>query len=89
MTINWRDSVRFGSLFVLVPGLLLIGVWFALKPAEQGCSSVHDAFDQFTADRKKAPQSLEELVREGYLPRQPKDVRMIEDCVPRQQDSPQ
>src|SRR5205814_10004175 len=52
------------------------------------CDRISEAVDRFTADRKMAPQSLEDVVRGGYLSRQPKDVRAFEDCVTRQEDSP-
>jgi hypothetical protein len=45
------------------------------------CHLIRNAIDQFTADKKTAPMSLEDLIQSGYLPEQPESVS-LEKCIP-------
>jgi hypothetical protein len=70
--------------FASVGGLLLLVVlsWMAAANKEQGgCHFVRIAVDEFTADMKKSPRSVEELIRSGYLRRSASNVPALEDCV--------
>jgi general secretion pathway protein G len=40
---------------------------------KQDLRAMRDAIDQYTQDKQKAPQSLDDLVSAGYLPAIPKD----------------
>lgn len=82
---------RIGVVLVFVAGLLLAGVLWRVVQARHirsdqknrriACFHLRDAVDQFTADKKTAPQSLEEIVQAGYLRDLPKGVSSLDDCV--------
>ncbi len=50
---------------------------------------MRDAIDQYTLDKQKAPQSLQDLVTAGYLKEIPKDLITLDrDCDPVLEDPP-
>jgi hypothetical protein len=81
---NGQNGIRFRS----IVGLLLIGMLFWItedrysrSDKKVACHRVREAMDQFTADKKTSPKSLEEIIRGGYLRKLPNGVRALEDCV--------
>jgi hypothetical protein len=93
---NFKKTLHSGLVaFASVAGFLLLSVlsWIAAEeyrkssePAD--CHLVRGATDQFTADRKVSPPSLQELVRSGYLSEVRADVPALESCIPTREDSP-
>ena len=56
---------------------------------KQDLASIRTSIDQYTLDKQKAPQSLEDLVSSGYLKTMPEEpITRRADCwVPVQEDS--
>jgi general secretion pathway protein G len=53
----------------------------------QNLATLNKVIDQYTLDKQKAPQSLEDLVSAGYLKVIPNDVDGTKDWVLEQEDS--
>jgi general secretion pathway protein G len=60
-------------LAIIVPGYRYVGLKSKEVTLKQDLQAMRKMIDQYTADKEKAPQSLEELVEAGYLPEIPVD----------------
>jgi len=90
---DFRNPIHSGLIaFCSVAGFLTLSVfcWIAaVEYRKQGdCHRVRKAVDQFIADKKVSPRSVEQLVRSGYLSGLPQDVPGLENCISTLEDSP-